>query len=159
MDWIWSPWRFRYVSQASPEDACIFCAMSAESRDEEHLIVHRGHFNFIVLNRFPYTTGHLMVVPYVHVPTLGEIGEAAAAELMRFTCRAEANLRATYSPHGLNLGMNLGESAGAGVAGHVHMHVLPRWHGDVSFMTSIGETRIIPEDLVDTLGKLKALPW
>jgi ATP adenylyltransferase len=159
MDWIWSPWRFRYVSQASPKDACIFCAMAAESRDEEHLILHRGLYNFIVLNRFPYTTAHLMIVPYVHVPTLGEIDEPAAVELMRFTRRAEANLRATYHPHGLNLGMNLGESAGAGVAGHIHMHVLPRWHGDVSFMTSIGETRIIPEELGDTLRKLKSLPW
>jgi ATP adenylyltransferase len=159
MDWIWSPWRFRYVSQANSNDACIFCRMASESCDEEHLIVHRGVHNFIVLNRYPYTTGHLMVVPYVHVPTLGEIDEATAAEMMRLTCRAEASLRSTYHPHGMNLGMNMGESAGAGVAGHIHMHVLPRWHGDVSFMTSIGETRIIPEDLGDTLRKLKALPW
>jgi ATP adenylyltransferase len=159
MDWLWSPWRFRYVSQASAQDVCIFCAKPADSRDEENLIVHRGLHNFVLLNLFPYTSGHLMVAPYAHVPGLAELKEEAAAEMMLLVRRAETNLRAAYRPQGLNIGMNLGECAGAGVAGHIHMHVLPRWMGDANFMTTIGETRVVPEDLSETLHKLKALPW
>jgi ATP adenylyltransferase len=147
VDHLWSPWRYRYLSEPRKDAACIFCAIAAEHRDEANLIVHRAAHNFIVLNRFPYTSGHLMVVPYAHAADLSGIDEAAAGELMSLTRLANRHLCAIYRPEGLNLGMNIGESAGAGIAGHIHMHVLPRWHGDANFMTTIGETRVLPEEL------------
>jgi len=129
--------------------------MAAANQDEEYLIVHRGELNFVVLNRFPYTSGHLMVVPYRHVPDLSGLDEAAASELMALTRQSERRLREVYRPDGLNLGMNIGESAGAGIAGHLHMHVLPRWRGDANFMTTIGRTRVLPEELTVTWRRLK----
>ena len=129
--------------------------MAAENRDEENLIVFRGNLNFVVLNRFPYTSGHLMIVPYVHAPALSEISPETADEMIRLTQSAERHLRAAYRPDGLNLGMNIGESAGAGIAGHIHMHALPRWRGDSNFMTTIGETRVLPEELGVTWRKLR----
>ena len=128
--------------------------MAAGNQDEENLIVHRGEHNFVVLNRYPYTSGHLMVVPYRHVPDLSSLDEAAASELMALTRQSERLVRAVYLPDGLNLGMNIGESAGAGIAGHIHMHVLPRWAGDANFMTTIGETRVLPEELHVTWRRL-----
>jgi ATP adenylyltransferase len=154
MDRLWSPWRYRYVSKATPADACIFCAKCAEGQDEENLVVHRGRHNFVLLNLYPYTTGHLMVAPYAHIALLDELPAEAAAELMELTQAAVARLRAVYRPQGLNLGMNLGECAGAGIAGHLHMHVLPRWPGDANFMTTIGETRVMPEELPETWRKM-----
>ena len=150
MDYLWSPWRYQYLRTPVQKTACIFCTMAADSHDEENLIVHRGAHNFVVLNRYPYTSGHLMVVPYGHAARLAGIDEAAATELMGLTRLAERHLTAIYRPEGLNVGMNIGESAGAGIAGHIHMHVLPRWHADANFMTTIGETRVIPEDLAGT---------
>jgi ATP adenylyltransferase len=129
--------------------------MAAENRDEENLIVFRGILNFVVLNRFPYTSGHLMIVPYLHAPALSEISPETADEMIRLTQSAERRLRAVYRPDGLNLGMNIGESAGAGIAGHIHMHALPRWRGDSNFMTTIGETRVLPEELGVTWRKLR----
>ncbi len=156
MDYLWSPWRYRYLAEAPRPEGCIFCAMAADpARDEETLIVYRGAHNFVVLNRFPYTSGHLMVVPYRHVPDLSSLDEAAATELMALARAAERHLREVYRPDGLNLGMNIGESAGAGIAGHVHMHVLPRWTGDANFMTTVGETRVLPEELSVTWSRLK----
>lgn len=156
MDRLWSPWRYRYVSQATPEDACIFCLKSGEANDEANLILHRGTHNFVLLNLYPYTTGHLMIAPYAHVAQLDELEEAAGAELMQLTQRAVRHIRSVYRPHGLNVGMNLGECAGAGIAGHLHMHVLPRWPGDANFMTTIGETRVMPEELPETWRRLRA---
>ncbi|MBN9658898.1 MAG: HIT domain-containing protein [Acidobacteria bacterium] len=156
MDRLWSPWRYRYVSKASQSDACIFCVKSGEQRDEENLILHRGLHNFVLLNLYPYTTGHLMVAPYAHIASLEDLPEETSAELMQLTRAAVRHLRAVYRPQGLNAGMNLGECAGAGVAGHLHMHVLPRWAGDANFMTTIGETRIMPEELPETWRKLAA---
>ncbi len=154
MDHLWSPWRFRYVSKADPGVECVFCGKASGDRDRENLIVHRGTSCFVVLNLFPYTTGHMMVVPYEHIPTLEEAGEDALRELMLLTREASRHLRSVYNPKGLNIGMNLGECAGAGIAGHLHMHILPRWPGDVNFMTTIGETRVLPEDLDVTYEKL-----
>jgi ATP adenylyltransferase len=125
------------------------------SQDEEHLVVFRGGKNFVVLNRFPYTNGHLMVVPYFHSPDLAGIDGGTAAELFALTRDAERHIRALYKPDGLNLGMNIGEAAGAGIAGHIHMHVLPRWTGDANFMTTVGETRILPEELPVTFERLR----
>ncbi len=147
MDYLWSPWRYRYLAGQVKREGCVFCNMVAEQNDEANLIVYRGQANFIVLNRFPYTSGHLMVVPYSHVSELSAIDDAAAGEMMTLVRRAEKRLREVYRPNGLNIGMNIGESAGAGIAAHIHMHVVPRWHGDANFMTTIGETRILPEEL------------
>lgn len=154
MDRLWSPWRYRYVSKSTAGDECIFCKAGSEERDRENFIVHRGAYNFVILNIYPYTTGHLMVAPYAHVATLVEAQEAALAELMLLTRLAEQHLCALYRPDGLNIGMNIGKAAGAGVAGHIHMHVLPRWSGDANFMTCIGETRVMPEGLDATYQRL-----
>jgi ATP adenylyltransferase len=155
VDHLWSPWRYRYLSHPRERQGCIFCDMAAENSDEQNLIVHRGIHNFVVLNRYPYTSGHLMVVPFIHAAELGAIEESAAAELMHLTRLAEGHIRRIYQPHGLNIGMNIGESAGAGIAGHIHMHVLPRWFGDSNFMTTIGETRVLPEELGLTWQRLR----
>ena len=156
MDRLWSPWRYHYVSTVSPGDECIFCAKAREDRDEENLVLHRGRLNYALLNLFPYTTGHLMITPYRHVAQLEDLTEDEAAELMQLTRLAVRCLREVYRPQGFNLGMNLGECAGAGIAGHLHMHVLPRWTGDANFMTTIAETRVMPEDLRETWRKLSA---
>ncbi len=155
MDRLWSPWRYRYVSKAAPSDDCIFCAKSARNEDREDLILFRGERNFVLLNLYPYTSGHLMVAPYQHVPTLEEAPDETAAELMALTRRAQRHLRELYRAPGYNLGMNIGEAAGAGIAGHIHMHVLPRWAGDANFMTTVAETRVIPEDLDTAWQKLR----
>jgi ATP adenylyltransferase len=155
MDYLWSPWRYRYLTGPQEEGACVFCRIAADRDDERNLVVYRAEFNFIVLNRFPYTSGHLMVVPYVHKAALSELDSAITAELMSLMRMAEQRLRAVYKPDGLNIGMNIGESAGAGIAGHVHMHVLPRWFGDANFLTTIGETRVLPEELPVTWRRMR----
>lgn len=154
MDYLWSPWRYRYVSTASPADECIFCVLPAQQADERNYLVYRGELNFIVLNLYPYTTGHLMIAPYAHLASLEETPGETLAEMMLLIRRAEKHLRAIYRPQGLNIGMNIGECAGAGIAGHLHAHVLPRWPADANFMSTIGETRVLPEDLATTYQKL-----
>jgi ATP adenylyltransferase len=154
MDRLWSPWRYRYVSTASEGDRCIFCDKPNAGDDRRNLIVHRAERNFVLLNLFPYTSGHVMVAPYAHVPTLEEADEATVAEMMLLARTLQSYLRSIYRPSGFNVGMNIGSCAGAGVAGHIHMHVLPRWAGDANFMTTIGETRVLPEDLDTTYEKL-----
>jgi ATP adenylyltransferase len=155
MDYVWSPWRYQYISTAGPSDECVFCAKIAENADERNFIVHRAAKNFVILNLYPYTSGHLMIVPYEHVPTLEAAGAETLTEMMDLTRQAEQHLRAVYRPHGMNVGMNIGESAGAGVAGHIHMHVVPRWPADANFMTTVGETRVLPEDLPTTYARLR----
>ena len=154
MDHLWSPWRYRYVSSAMKEETCLFCRIAAESDDRANLVLLRAELNFVLLNRFPYTCGHLMIAPYAHVATLEDAAPAALAEMMSLARRAEAALRRAYKPDGLNMGINIGHSAGAGIANHIHMHVLPRWTGDVNFMTSVAETRVLPEDLETTYEKI-----
>lgn len=158
MDRLWSPWRYRYVTAASPADGCLFCGKAAApaSRDEAELILLRGERNLVLLNLYPYTSGHVMIAPYEHVATLAEARPETLAEMMTLAQRVEGVLRSVYQAHGLNLGMNLGQAAGAGVAGHIHLHLLPRWFGDVNFMTTVGETRVLPEDLGETYRKLQA---
>ncbi len=155
MDYLWSPWRFRYIAGPRPERECVFCAIGKSQEDEANLVVHRARDNFLVLNRFPYSTGHLMIVPYEHVASLGEATEAITAEMMQLMRRAETVLGKVYHPEGLNMGVNLGASAGAGIAGHLHMHAVPRWPGDANFMTTVAETRVLPEDLQITYTKLR----
>ena len=155
MDYLWTPWRYAYVTQPGPENSCIFCEALQRNRDGETFILFRGRLNFILLNRFPYTTGHAMVAPYAHGGELSEADPETLAEMMQLCQRLQRAFAAEYRPDGYNIGMNLGRVAGAGVTGHLHMHVLPRWTGDTSFMTAVGETRIEPEDLATTYSKLK----
>jgi len=156
MDTLWSPWRYTYVSSASADRQCVFCAIAQENDDEKNYVILRGERNFIVLNRYPYTTGHLMIVPFAHVGSLEEADIATLDELIHLAQRAEKALRSVYRAEGFNMGLNIGHSAGAGVPGHIHMHALPRWQGDTNFMTTIGETRVLSEDLETTFRRLSA---
>jgi len=155
MDHLWSPWRYRYVQKEKTGDGCVFCNAARGERDEEYFIVHRASRNFVILNLYPYSTGHLMVVPYEHVSTLAEATRETLEEMMLLVQQSQRHLQEIYLPPGFNLGMNLGESAGAGIAEHIHMHVLPRWPGDTNFMTTVAETRVLPEDLAVTWRKLR----
>jgi ATP adenylyltransferase len=157
MDYLWTPWRYQYMAQVSQEKQpeCIFCDALERNRDEETLIVHRGKKAFIILNRFPYTSGHVMIVPYTHIAELHLCEPGALQEIMELAQKVEAAFRKDYRPDGMNLGMNLGRAAGAGVTGHLHLHMLPRWIGDSNFMTVTGETRVHPEELKTTYERLK----
>ena len=160
MDILWSPWRYEYIksAEAGKENiSCVFCDLinDAMRRDEDKFILHRARFNFVVLNIFPYISGHLMIVPYQHVGELEAANKETTDEMMDLAKRAQAALREVYCPDGFNLGMNLGQAAGAGVASHIHLHVMPRWFGDSNFTTTIGETRVISEDLRQTYEKLR----
>ncbi len=182
MDILWTPWRYRYVTRANKNERegvpealaawtgdkhCVFCNLlaatehgvehgrSALEADSAALIIYRGEFCFVCMNAFPYTSGHAMILPYAHVGELGLLAPEIAAEMMTLAQRLERALRRVYRPDGINLGMNLGESAGAGVTGHLHMHMLPRWSGDTNFMTVIGETRVLPESLEEAAERLR----
>jgi ATP adenylyltransferase len=156
MDYLWTPWRYQYITKTGDPVDCVFCAAAASEDDKTWLIVYRGAHNFVILNRFPYTTGHVMVVPYQHVAGLDGADDETLVEMIRLGRDCERHLRVVYRPDGLNLGINLGKSAGAGIAGHVHLHVLPRWTGDTNFMSVVGETRVVPEELDTTWEKLRA---
>lgn len=155
MEHLWSPWRYKYISSAVEQQGCVFCRIDREHRDEENLIIHRAVLNFIVLNMFPYTSGHLMVVPYQHEASLAESTQETTTEMIELAKQAQLALEAEYHPDGFNIGMNLGRSAGAGVADHLHLHVVPRWSGDANFVSIVGETRVLPEELATTYSKLK----
>jgi ATP adenylyltransferase len=143
------------MQAGADKQRCIFCEAATSTADEETLVIYRGRLCFIMLNRYPYTSGHLMIAPYEHVSRLSTADESATDEMMLLSRHAEQILEATYHPDGLNLGMNLGEAAGAGIEQHMHLHVLPRWKGDANFMSTVAYTRIIPEALQDTYTKLK----
>lgn len=157
MDYLWTPWRYAYITNAAKSDGksdqCIFCELP-KLPEVDAKIVYRGQHCFIILNSFPYTSGHVMVVPFAHLDELQKLPDAAAREMISLSQRTERVLRQVYSPDGINLGMNIGRAAGAGVAGHIHMHVLPRWVGDTNFMTVTGESRVLPEALEETYEKL-----
>ncbi len=155
MDYLWTPWRYQYVTKTGEPAECVFCEAAKSTDDRGCLVVHRASHHFVILNRFPYTSGHIMVVPYQHVATLEALPDESLAEMIRLAQAAERHLRAIYLPEGLNLGINIGKSAGAGIAGHLHMHVLPRWSGDTNFMTVVSETRVLPEDLEATWERLR----
>jgi ATP adenylyltransferase len=155
MDHLWSPWRYKYIASAGREEGCVFCRIEREHNDTDNYVIHRGRLNFAVLNLFPYTSGHLMVVPYEHKASLAASSEATTTEMIELAKRAQLALEAEYHPDGFNIGMNLGRSAGAGVADHLHLHVVPRWSGDANFVSVVGETRVLPEDLATTYEKLK----
>jgi ATP adenylyltransferase len=158
MDYLWTPWRYAYITNTAKQEGdreeCIFCNLP-ELEDQEAHIVYRGKDCYVVLNTFPYTSGHLMVVPFEHLDELHKLPEAAANEMIALSKRMEGVLRRLYSPDGINLGMNIGRAAGAGVAGHIHMHVLPRWVGDTNFMTTVAESRVLPETLEITYKRIR----
>jgi ATP adenylyltransferase len=153
MDHLWTPWRYAYVTGANLISDCIFCDAPKQS-DQQALIVHRGTHCYVILNLYPYTNGHVMVVPYAHLDELEKLSADAAREMMALTQRSEGILRSLYKPDGINLGMNIGKAAGAGVAGHIHMHILPRWVADANFISVIGETRVLPETLEVTWERI-----
>ena len=160
MDVLWNPWRYAYIKSNNTESAadssgCVFCdILNNSASDEENYILLRAEFNFVILNIYPYISGHLMIVPFAHIADLDKADKNISDELMDLTKKCQSILRQVYEPNGFNLGMNFGKAAGAGVAEHFHMHILPRWIGDVNFMTAVGETRTIPEDLKTTYNKL-----
>jgi ATP adenylyltransferase len=155
MDYLWTPWRYAYVTGAEKTTGCIFCDAPKAGDDEKARIVYRGEHCYIILNTFPYTPGHVMIVPYAHLDELHKLPAQAAHELVELSQKMEAVLRDQYRPDGVNLGINIGKAAGAGVAGHIHMHVLPRWVADSNFISVVGETRMLPEALEATWKKLK----
>jgi diadenosine tetraphosphate (Ap4A) HIT family hydrolase len=161
LDRLWAGWRSAYVESAvdpSPApDGCVFCAILGSGEpDERTYVLWRGERCFAVLNAYPYTSGHLMVMPNRHVGALGDLGEEEATELFRAARLGVAAIEAAYRPEGVNLGANLGHAAGAGVPGHLHLHALPRWVGDTNFMTSVAEARVLPEPLDTSWEKLRA---
>jgi len=156
MKHLWSPWRMEYIENDKEENGCVFCNVQALTDGTENLIAHRGEHSYVILNRFPYTSGHLMVLPFGHVSNLEELDSATRAEMMELASRCTTILKDIYRPQGFNVGVNIGEAAGAGVLGHVHIHIVPRWMGDTNFMSAIGETRVLPESLEDTYTRVQA---
>ena len=154
---IWAPWRLAYVKGAAKDSdaGCIFCVKPVADDDEANLIVHRGERCFVILNLFPYTNGHLMIAPYEHLGSIADLEPDTVAEMMALTQRGIRALEEKYSPHGFNVGFNQGRVAGAGVEHHIHMHVVPRWGGDTSFMPVLGDTRVMPQSLEQSYEALK----
>lgn len=150
---LWAPWRLDYIGSADEQPGCVFC-LAAEGDDEEKLVVRRGEQAFVLLNRYPYATGHLMVAPFRHVGEYGLLTDAEALEIHRLAQRGLDGLAGLYRPEGHNLGWNLGRVAGAGVVDHVHLHVVPRWAGDTNFMPVLADLKVIPEHLADTRRRL-----
>jgi len=157
MDHLWSPWRMEYIeSNNNKEAGCVFCNAQARTDSAENLIAHRGERAYVILNRFPYTSGHLMVNPFEHKPNLEELDSATRAEMIELTSRSTTVLKNIYKSQGFNIGVNIGEAGGAGVLGHVHIHIVPRWKGDTNFISTIGGTRVLPEALDVTYLRVKA---
>jgi ATP adenylyltransferase len=156
---LWSPWRHEYIAAAgskmSDAEHCIFCeAYNHPADDEKNFVLHRAQHNFIILNLYPYISGHLMIAPNTHTSEFDSAAKETTDEMMDLVKRCQAALREVYRPDGFNLGMNLGRSAGAGVSHHYHLHIMPRWDGDTNFMSTVGETRVLSEDLPTTYRKL-----
>lgn len=144
-----------YIENHGKEDGCVFCKAQAKQDDPDNLIVHRGRLAYVILNRYPYTSGHVMVVPFQHKPNLEELDPATRAEMMELTSQVTSVLREIYNTKAFNIGLNIGEAAGAGVKEHVHIHVVPRWSGDTNFMSTLAGTRVLPESLEDTWHRVK----
>ena len=151
---LWAPWRMKFVEKREP--GCVFCTIHAQDRDAENLLLFRGKAAFVILNRYPYTSGHLMVVANAHQASFEHLDAPARSEMMELATKALQVLRQVYAPDAFNLGANIGEAAGAGIAGHVHLHVVPRWSGDTNFMSTLAETRVLPEQLDETFRRIQA---
>ena len=162
MDRLWSPWRYEHIASGGADSpaarGCVFCNILADpQRDPVNFVLHRASHGFVVLNIYPYISGHLLIVPNEHVGELDAAKKETTDQLMDLAKRCQTALRTVYKPEGFNLGMNLGKPAGAGIVDHIHIHILPRWTGDSNFMSTVGETRVIPEDLPITYEKLRAI--
>ncbi len=144
-----------YIENNTKVDGCVFCTMQEMEDSAENLIAYRGERVFVILNRYPYTSGHLMVVPFEHKSNFETLDSETRAEMMELTARCMTVLRKIYNPHAFNMGANIGEAAGAGILEHVHIHIVPRWAGDTNFMSAVGETRVLPESLEDTYARVK----
>jgi ATP adenylyltransferase len=155
MKHLWSPWRMKYIEKQEKESGCVFCNVQVKTDNIENLIAFRGKDAYVILNRYPYTSGHLMVIPFMHKPNLEELNPQTRAEMIELTSRCTTILRKVYKTESFNIGVNIGEAAGAGVLGHVHIHIVPRWAGDTNFMTTLGEARVLPESLEDTYKRVK----
>ena len=153
MERLWAPWRLEYVQRADEQTGCVFC-LARDGDDEERLVVARGERCLVLLNKYPYASGHLMVAPLRHVGALGGLDDAEALDVHRLAAAALAALQSTYRPDGFNLGWNLGRVAGAGVLDHVHLHVVPRWAGDTNFMPVLADVKVVPEHLEATRRRL-----
>lgn len=153
---LWTPWRMEYIKAADREDACVFCTLPASGDDPAALILERGDLAYLILNKYPYNSGHLMTVPFRHVGGYEELSVAEHAEIASLTARAMEALKATYHPQGYNVGVNQGRVAGAGIVDHIHVHVVPRWGGDTNFMTTVGDVKVLPETLEETYSKMRA---
>ncbi|SDN27215.1 HIT family protein [Desulfonauticus submarinus] len=151
---LWAPWRIEYILGPKP-DECVFCIPKTKEQDEERLILHRAEHCFVVMNKYPYMSGHIMVTPYRHVSCLSELTDVESQEIMSYLKICTNILKQVFNPNGINIGLNIGEAAGAGIEEHLHFHILPRWIGDHSFMAVINETSVIPEHLKKTYKKLK----
>lgn len=156
MNHIWAPWRMEYIENHGKEEGCIFCRALSLKDGPDNLIAYRGKRAFVILNRYPYTSGHVMVVPIRHEATLEALDAMDRAEMMELTSRSTAVLRQVYQTMAFNVGMNIGDAAGAGVKEHVHIHVVPRWVGDTNFMSTLASTRVLPETLADTWQRISA---
>ncbi|MBN2030063.1 HIT domain-containing protein [bacterium] len=155
MNILWAPWRMEYIENADEYDGCIFCEKPKEDRDEENLIVYRGKTAFVMMNRYPYNNGHLMVVPYQHTDELNALSREQKIELFDLLILSKEKLIKVMKPQGFNIGMNIGRIAGAGIVDHLHFHIVPRWSGDTNFMPIVGHTKVVSEGLVETLKKLR----
>jgi ATP adenylyltransferase len=155
MQYLWSPWRMTYIEKHKDEEGCVFCEAQVQPDGPENLIVFRGERAFVILNRYPYTSGHLMIVPYAHHPSLEGLDPESRAESMELVARAIVVLRQVYQPQGFNIGVNIGDAAGAGIKEHVHLHVVPRWTGDTNFMSALARTRVLPEKLEQTYARVR----
>ncbi len=156
MEHLWSPWRMAYIKSNKKESGCVFCDAPLHPDSPENLILFRSALTYVILNRFPYTSGHLMIIPYLHTANLDDMGAAARAEIMELANLSVSVLQKIYQPQGFNVGFNFGDAGGAGIASHVHLHVVPRWNGDTNFMSTLSMTRVLPEALEDSYQRLKA---
>ncbi len=150
---LWAPWRMEYILSEKPKE-CIFCEKPMESKDRDNLILFRGNLSFVIMNKYPYNNGHLMVVPYKHTDTLEGLSKEELHDLMEMTQFTTYTLKRAFRPEGFNIGINIGVVAGAGIEEHLHIHIVPRWGGDSNFMAVVGELRVIPEHILETYDKL-----